>query len=61
MGYSFFITALNVLPSRFPAFVIEDVMSGDTELYGRNERSWQRKLASSWLVLFEHYRNKGGK
>lgn len=35
--YGFFAEALGLVPGRFPALVIEDVMSGDTVPFDQNE------------------------
>ena len=35
--YGFFAEALGLVPDRFPALVIEDVMSGDTVPFDQNE------------------------
>jgi protein disulfide-isomerase A1 len=36
-AYGFFAEALGLVVGRFPALVIEDVMSGETKLFDQNE------------------------
>jgi protein disulfide-isomerase A1 len=42
--YGFFASALNLIPDRFPAFVIEDLVAGETAPFDQNEEITAEKI-----------------
>jgi protein disulfide-isomerase A1 len=42
--YGYFASALNLTPNRFPAFVIEDLIVGDTTPFNQNEEITAKKI-----------------
>ncbi|KIM96884.1 hypothetical protein OIDMADRAFT_148084 [Oidiodendron maius Zn] len=52
--YGFFAKALNLVSNKFPAFVIEDTISGDTVPFDEEEEATTEKLDGFVEKYFEH-------
>jgi protein disulfide-isomerase A1 len=54
--YGFFASVLSLIPDRFPAFVIEDLITGDTAPFDQSTEITAEKIE---IFIEKYFRDKG--